>query len=87
MLAAFLLGFGIGGMVVRTIGWSNQNFIRIGVDIMKKKPLSKRIKSWIVRKIINPIKYRNVKWCFDESECTNKNKNCNKCDYYIDYNK
>lgn len=54
---------------------------------MKKKPLSKRIKSWIVRKIINPIKYRNVKWCFDESECTNKNKNCNKCDYYIDYNK
>lgn len=49
---------------------------------MKKKPLSKRIKAWFVRKVVNPIKYRNANWCFDGSKCSYKKPNCKNCYYY-----
>lgn len=52
---------------------------------MKKKSLIRRIRNKIIINIINPIKYFNVKWCFDETKCNNKTKNCETCDYYIDY--
>lgn len=53
---------------------------------MKKKSLCKRIRNKI-NKIIRNIKYRNVKWCFDGQECTNASKDCNSCNYCIDYDK
>lgn len=51
---------------------------------MVKKPLIIKLRNWIIIKIINPIKYFNVKWCFDESKCDNPKKDCESCDYYND---
>lgn len=53
---------------------------------MKKKSLYRRIENKI-SKIIRNIKYRNVKWCFDEQECANTSKDCKSCDYCTDYDK
>ena len=53
---------------------------------MIKKSIFRRIKDWFYV-ISYRIKYINTKWCFDESECTNKTKDCKTCPYYLDENK